>query len=91
MFNSIKLPIYIVTVKHYEYEHVKKDYTKEQAVDLAFTELRKEMDKALSSAELISKSIETSYDDKYFYIDCKLHCIEDIGSTVECEGQNNGG
>ena len=91
LFNSIKLPIYIVTVKHYEYEHVKKDYTKEQAVDLAFTELRKEMDKALSSAELISKSIETSYDDKYFYIDCKLHCIEDIGSTVEFEVQNNGG
>jgi similar to stage IV sporulation protein len=88
LFNNINLPIYIITEKQYEYEYIKKNYTKNQVVDLAFADLKKEMDIALANAELISKNIVTSYDSQYFYIDCILCCIEDICNTVEFEVQN---
>lgn len=91
LFNIISLPIYRTTTRYYEYKYQNVSYTKKQAVDLAFKKLRKEMDKELLNAELISKNISTSYDDKCFYINCELYCLEDIASSVEFNVENNGG
>ncbi len=91
LFNKIKLPIYRTTTLYYEYEYQNVTYTKEQAVDLAFKELRSKMDLELKNAELISKNISTTYDENFFYINCELYCLEDIASSVEFYVENNGG
>ena len=41
------------------------------------------MDEELEDAELISKSVKTSFDDEYFYVECNLFCLEDIADVVE--------
>lgn len=88
VFDTIKLPIYKKTVKYYEYEYNDVTYTKSQAVDIAFIKLRYEMDKELKTAELISKSISTSYDNEFIYISANLYCIEEIGINVDYDMKN---
>ena len=83
LFGGIVLPVETVTEKYYEYEYRERTYTKAEAVDLAFKQLRSDMDEALKDAELISKSVKTSFDDEYFYIECNLFCLEDIATVVE--------
>ena len=82
LFGKYELPIFIETVKYTEYELKDKIYSKEEAVDLAFTQLKNELDALLNDAELISRSVETSFDENGFYIVCKVECIENIAKEV---------
>ena len=91
IFDHIKLPIYRTTTRYYEFEYQNVNFSKEQAVDKAFKELRERMDKELLNVELISKKITTSYDNNYLYLNCELYCLEDIASSVEFSVKNNGG
>lgn len=77
-FGLFQLPIEKETVIYYPYKFVSRELTVDEAVDLAFSKLRTEMDEKLENAELISKKVETSYDDNAFYISCKLYCLENI-------------
>ncbi len=78
-----QIPIEITTSTKYEYTFEDVNYTVAEAVDLAFVELRTQMDKQLKDSELISKTVETDYDSEYFYIKCKLYCLEDIAVERE--------
>jgi hypothetical protein len=73
------------TVEYREYEEIPTSYSYDQAVDMAFSELRIRLDEALMNAELISKSISTRRDESGFYLDCKLYSIENIATLVEFE------
>ena len=83
IFGRIELPIEISTVTYSEYELTPVSYSYDEAVDMAFSELRYKLDGALLNAELISKKINTYRDDADFYIECELYCIENIASVVE--------
>lgn len=83
LFGTVILPVEITTEKYYEYEYRDRTYTTEEAVDIAFMQLRSDMDEALKDAELISKSVKTSFDNEYFYIECNLFCLENIATIVE--------
>ena len=85
IFGRIELPIEITTVKYLEYEQVAITHSYDEAVDLAFSELRYKLDDALSDADLISKKVTTYSDNSDFYIECELYCIENIASLVEFE------
>lgn len=91
LFNIVKLPIYCTTTTFYEYEYKTVVYSKEQAIDVAFKELRRKMDIELQNAELISKKVSTHYDNEAFYVCCELYCLEDISSSIEFYVENNGG
>lgn len=82
-FTGSYLPIETVTKRYIEYEYRERVYTPEEAVDIAFSRLRQDMDEALENATLVSKSVSTSFDDEYFYIECNLYCLEDIAKLVE--------
>ena len=82
LFGKYKLPVYIESVKYSEYELIEKTYSKEEAVDLSFIELKNKLDVLLNDKELISRSIETSFDENGFYIACKIECIENIAKEV---------
>ena len=88
IFGSVELPIEIYQEKYYEYEYIDKTYTIDEIVDVAFAQLRYKMDEELKNAELISKSVNTSYDSECFYISCNLYCLEDIATLVEFQVDN---
>ncbi|MBQ8738066.1 MAG: sporulation protein YqfD [Clostridia bacterium] len=79
LFGKIEVPIEITTTEYLPYESQDATYTYNEAVDIAFSRLREELDIALADAQLISKSIRISYDSENVYIDCDLYCIESIG------------
>jgi len=78
-----KIPIEVTTSTKYEYTLEDINYTIEEAVDLAFAELRMQMDRHLENSELVSKAIETDYNSECFYLRCKLYCLEDIAVEKE--------
>ncbi len=82
LFGKFELPIFVQSTRYFEYEITEKEYSKREAVDLAFKELKKKTDSALIDAELVSKSVETSFDENGFYIVCDLECIENIAKEV---------
>lgn len=83
IFGVSQIPIEIITKTRYEYTIEDVSYSVSEAVDLAFIELRTRLDRELMNSELISKTVETDYDSDYFYIRCKLYCLEDIAEEVE--------
>lgn len=82
LFGKYKLPVFLEKTRYFEYKTVDKEYSYQESVDLAFKELKIQIDGVLSDAELISKSTETSFDENGFYILCNLKCIENIAKEV---------
>ena len=58
-------------------------YTVEEATELAYSELKSQLDIQLCHSELISKNTVVYNDDEYVYIDCYLYCLEDIALEQE--------
>ena len=78
-FGITNIPYKMIITKHLEYYEEEYTYSMQEAVDLAFLELRGKLDICLKDAELISKNIKTNYDEEKFYIFCDIYCLEDIG------------
>ncbi len=77
------LPIEKEISRFYEYRLETFTRTKQELVDLAFIELKNQMDFSLQNAELVSKTIKTDFDGTYFYVYCDLYCVEDIAQEVQ--------
>lgn len=82
LFGKYKLPIFVENTKYLEYQMVDIEYSKRQAVDLLFKDLSSMLAELTKEAELVSKNVETSYDENGIYITCKLECIENIAKEV---------
>ena len=91
IFGKISLPINTLTKTYYVYELKEIIITPAQAVDIAFAELRGELDKELKNAEMISKNVSVKYDENCYYLTCDLYCLEDIAINKEFTLENNGG
>ena len=83
IFGIESLPFEVITTTLYEYEYKEAELTKDEAIDRAFSSLRAQLDNLLKNAELISKTVTTSYDENGFYIDCELYCLENIAKIQE--------
>ena len=83
IFGVENIPIETLVTTFYEYELKEVVLTKQEAVDKAFLELRAQMDSALQNAELINKTVITSFDEEGFYINCELYCLENIAKIQE--------
>jgi similar to stage IV sporulation protein len=83
LFGRIVLPIEITTKSYREYTLTERTRSYDEAIEIAFSQLNVEMEKCLSSAELISRDIKTSLDNEYLYVTCKIYCIENIAELVE--------
>ena len=77
------IPLEIVTTAYYEYKIEEVIYTEKQASNLAFSDLTAQLNSMLNDSELISKSVVTSCDGEYFYLNCKIYCKEDIAEEKE--------
>lgn len=87
IFDIDNLPFFLSQTVLYEYELVERELTKEQAVDKAFVELRKQLDSLLVDVELVSKDITINYTDTGVTIRCNLYCLENIAKVQEFSKQ----
>lgn len=87
-FDVKNLPIELTTVRYYEMVEKEVEYTKSEAIELAFRQLRSELDILLAEAEIISKDVKTTFDGENVYLNCSLVCIEDICEKVEFKVEN---
>ena len=83
LFGISEIPIEITERVHYEYTLQSIRYTYNEASEVAFAQLTEQLTTALYSAELISKKVTTYYDDKYYYIECEIYCLEDIAEEQQ--------
>lgn len=87
-FEIENLPIELTTIRYYEIVEKEVEYTKNEAIELAFKQLRGELDILLNEAEIISKEVKTTFDGENVYLNCSLVCIEDICEKVEFKVEN---
>ena len=78
-----ELPVWYETTTYREYETVSRDIPADDAADEAMAALTEQIKAATQNAELLSKSIDTSFTDGIYNIDCLLYLRRDIARTGE--------
>ncbi len=86
LFGLCSLPIWIKEEVCREYVYERKEVPAEQMTKEAFEELRYRMDQALENGELLSKTVESSFEDGVYTVTCILYIRRDIAETVEFRG-----
>lgn len=85
LFDKVKLPVYIVSDRCYEYVESEISLSSEDAVKLAFSRLKSELAAATIDCELVSKSITGEFTDSSYVLSCDAECIKNIAVPLEFE------
>ena len=97
LLDGVGFPISTKTVWHVPYVVTTATRTPDEARELAYFELARQINALPGGPELISKSITTHLSDTHLTLTCTLTCIEDIGTVRpievarESEGAENEG
>lgn len=83
LFGKYKLPIIVYETRYYQYKIEKLVYSTDEAVDIAMTKLRDNLDKELVGAELVSKSIKTKNNNGLVVVNCNVYIIKNIAKEVQ--------
>ena len=83
LFGKYVLPISLLKTEHFIVETQEKTYTNQEMVDFAFNQLDKRLESELKNAQLVSKSVKTSFKDGSLILECDIYCVEDIAREVE--------
>ncbi len=86
LFGLCELPLWMKEEVYREYVYERKELPAEQVTAEAFEELRWQMDRALENGELLSRTVESSFEDGVYTITCILYIRRDIAETVEFRG-----
>ena len=78
-----RLPVGIRTVRHCEYEWRSSERTAEQAMTLAYDELRAQMDREIPDAMLMRKRLYGEQTDSAYVLHATIECIENIARVEE--------
>ncbi|MBQ7335431.1 MAG: sporulation protein YqfD [Clostridia bacterium] len=81
------LPISLTSTRAYPYTLESAHYNEEEALELAYAELERLLVTLSESAELLSKTVRTTWTDTSVILECEVTCIEDIAIQVEFEIQ----
>ena len=85
LFDKVKLPVYIVSDRCYEYEESEISLSGEDVVRLAFSRLKSELAAATIDCELVSKNITGEFTDSSYVLICDAECIKNIAVPLEFE------
>ena len=84
LFDRFSVPVTIFSTVIRETETAVETITPEEAVAEAMIRLRKEMDEAVSTGEMLSRTVTTELsEDGTYRIDCLLYLLRDIAMTEE--------
>ncbi len=84
-FLPYDLPISVTTKWRQEYETATVERTQEEALELAYLRLSRELGALSPDVQLIRKELETELSDGSVVLICRVTCIENIAEQVEFE------
>ena len=88
LFGKHHLPVSVIKTEHFLIEQKEIIHTSQEMVDLAFAKLNEKINIDLTDAQLISKSVNTYYQNEKLILECDLYCIEDIAKEVQIFVEN---
>lgn len=95
LFNTVFLPVWIVSSSIEEYEGKLCTITEEEARNEATVLYREKLREQMGDSELLTKSTEITCDGSEVIVKCDLYCIADIAKAaeliIEGELQESGG
>ena len=77
------LPIWLNTSVYREFEMQTVSVSPDMAADEAMANLSERIKEESFASELVSKSVDTAFEDGVFSVDCVLSMNRDIGKTAE--------
>lgn len=83
LFGIHALPICFTVTKQLAYTQVPVTRTHEQAIELAYLQLNREMASLSNNVQLLSKTVSTQITPTSLILECTLSCIEDIAVQTE--------
>lgn len=95
LFNTVFLPVWIVSSSAEEYENKLCTITEEEARKEATMLYREKLREQIGDSELLTKSTEITCDGREVVVTCELYCIADIAVPteliIEGDKQESGG
>ena len=79
------MPFGVRTVRAVTAEESTGRYSDEEAMEIAYYRLAREIEAELSEAEILRKTVEAELREDSYVIKCRVRCIENIGETAEIE------
>ena len=82
-----RLPFGIRTEKEVTYEISTERYSDTEAMDIAYYQLSRELERELSEAQILKKTITSELTEEAYILNCTVRCIENIGQTAEFDAE----
>ena len=83
LFGNIKLPVGMHTVKDAFYTTETERYTPEEAMNIAYYRLERQIASELPDASILKKTVKGEIGDEAYILECTVTCIEDIAQISE--------
>ena len=85
LFGSCVVPFGLTVTRSLPYSIETVARTHEQALELAYAELERELASLSEDVQLLSKNVKTALTDNSLILECTVTCIEDIAVQTEFE------
>jgi len=85
LYGNVKVPIGIRTLNSVECETTTETRTPEEAMEIAYYRLERQIAASLPDAQILQKDIRGEIGDDSYVLTCTVKCIENIAETVEFE------
>lgn len=82
-FNRDRLPIGIKTVSSIYYDTVEGRYTEDEAMNMAYYQLQRQIESEIPDGQILSKKIDCEITDEAYILRCTVNCIENIAEVRE--------
>lgn len=91
LFDAVELPICVRRIRYEEYAQKEAHISEDEARSAALKLYREKLCETLGSAELLSKTTESSFDGSTYTIKCSIYCLADIAAPVPFTVKENSG
>ena len=86
-FGGARLPFGIRTVREVISEEITERRGESEAMEIAYYELSREMERELSDATVLKKTIDFELTEDSYILHCTVRCVENIGIVSEFDAE----
>lgn len=85
-YKTDKFPYFKITKHQYfEYNLIKKDRSKDEAIEISITEIQEKINSEIKDCPIISKKQNISEENGYVMVEVMLECIENIAKEMKMQ------
>lgn len=84
---DVRIPVGIKTVMRSEYTTVNQTHTPEEAMEIAYYRLERQISAEIPEGQILRKSINTEIGESSYILTCTVRCVEDIAEVLEFEAE----